>query len=186
MKPANNARYAAPMVLLHWLMAILIVTAFAVGLKIWSLPLSPLRLKLILGHKSAGIAVLLLLALRVIVRLASHVPPLPAHMSPIEQRLAHLGHLALYVLMLAVPLSGWAMSSAYGIPVVFLGVLHLPEWIASDPTLAEQLRWLHRGLNLLLALTIVGHAFFALKHHFFDHDGMLNRMRLGGSRSMEK
>ncbi|MBV8049450.1 MAG: cytochrome b [Paludibacterium sp.] len=181
MKPANNPRYAVPLVVLHWVMALLIVVAFAVGLKIWSLPLSPLRLKLILSHKSAGLTILLLLALRLLTRAATRVPPLPAHMSAGEQRLAHLGHLALYALMLAVPLSGWAMSSAYGIPVVFFGIAHLPDWVAADPALAENLKWLHRGLNLLLALTVSGHVLFALKHHFLDRDGMLHRMRLGGS-----
>ncbi|BEV72235.1 cytochrome b [Paludibacterium sp. THUN1379] len=181
MKSAINARYAKSAVLLHWLMAFLIIACFAVGLKIWSLPLSPLRLKLILSHKSTGILILSLLALRVLVRLFSKVPPLPDHMGPGEQRLAHLGHLALYLLMLAVPLSGWAMSSAFGIPVVAFGVVHLPALLPADQALGEQLQLVHRGLNLLLALTVIGHVLVALKHHFIDRDGMLNRMHLGGS-----
>lgn len=176
---SQPTRYALPAILLHWLMALLILAAFAIGLKLWGLPLSPLKFRLIAWHKWAGISVLILLAVRVAVRLACKVPPLPAHMSPREQRLAHAGHLALYLLMAAVPLAGWMMSSAYGIPVVLFGILPLPALGGMDLALAAQLKLVHQALNLLLALTVAGHVLIALKHHFVDRDGMLDRMRPG-------
>jgi cytochrome b561 len=179
----TSTRYAAPAIVLHWLMALLIVTAFAVGLKLWGLPLSPLKFKLIAWHKWIGITVLGLLVLRIVVRLACKVPPLPTHMSPGEQRIAHAGHLALYLLMAAVPLAGWAMSSAYGIPIVYFGKITLPQLLGADPQLAIKLRLLHQSLNLLLALTVTGHALVAVKHHVVDRDGLLDRMRLGGKKS---
>lgn len=179
MKPRTTTRYAAPAIALHWLIALLIVIAFAVGLKLWGLPLSPLKFKLIAWHKWLGITVLALVLVRIAVRAACTVPPLPAHMGPVEQRIAHLGHLALYLLMLAVPLSGWAMSSAYGIPVVYLGVITLPPLFPADPQLAASIKAVHQLLNLLLALGVAGHVLVALKHHFVDRDRLLDRMRWG-------
>lgn len=176
-------RYAAAAILLHWLMAALIVAAFIVGLKLWGLPLSPLKFKLIAWHKWIGISVLILLLARIAVRLACRVPPLPTHMTPAEQRIAHAGHLLLYVLMAAVPLAGWAMSSAYGIPVVYFGKITLPALLGTDLALGAQLKLLHQSLNLLLALAVIGHVLVAFKHHFIDRDGLLDRMRPGGPKN---
>jgi cytochrome b561 len=179
----TSPRYTLPAILLHWLMALLIVAAFAIGLKLWGLPLSPLKFKLIAWHKWAGITVLILLLLRIVVRATCKTPPLPAHMTRHEQRLAHAGHLLLYALMAAVPLAGWAMSSAYGIPVVYFGKLALPPLVGANPALASSLKLLHQALNALLALTVAGHVLIAFKHHFVDRDGMLERMRPGGKTS---
>lgn len=183
MKPRTSDRYAAPAITLHWLIALLIVVAFAVGLKLWGLPLSPLKFKLIAWHKWLGVTILALVLVRIAVRAVCTVPPLPAHMGPIEQRIAHLGHLALYLLMLAVPLSGWAMSSAYGIPVVYLGVIALPPLLPADPQLAATVKDVHQLLNLLLALSVAGHVLVALKHHVLDRDRLLDRMRFGRGRT---
>lgn len=171
-------RYARPLALLHWLMALLIVGTFLFGLKVGAMPLSPAKFHQIAWHKWAGITVLLLLMLRIAVRLASRVPPLPDTMSALAQKAAHVGHFALYALMLAVPLSGWAMSSAYGFPVVYFQLLPLPDLVAKDPALAETLLWVHRGCNVLLAVTVLGHVAAALKHQWLDKDGLLSRMSL--------
>lgn len=174
-------RYPAPMIVLHWLLALAILCSFVVGLKLWGMPLSPWKFKLIAWHKWLGMSILALVLLRVVVRLCSAIPALPQHMSAQEQRVAHLGHLALYGLMLAVPLSGWAMTSAYGIPVVYFGLWRIPALLATNPDLAPQLKTLHQLLNAALALSIVGHVAVALKHHFVDRDGLLTRMRFGAS-----
>jgi cytochrome b561 len=174
-----NDHYSPPALVLHWLMAILIAAAFFIGLYLHGLPLSPWKFKLISWHKWIGISVLALVVLRILVRLTGKAPPLPSHMSRLEQGAAHLGHLVLYLLMIAVPLTGWAMSSAYGIPVVFLGRFRLPDLISVDPVLAPQLMLLHAWLNWTLAALVVGHVLVALKHHFIDRDGLLDRMRPG-------
>lgn len=179
-------RYSSPAILLHWLMALLIISAFVAGVKIWGMPLSPAKFKLIAWHKWLGITILGLLVLRILVRLGTNAPALPGHMSVSAQRMAHLGHLALYLLMLLVPLSGWAMSSAYGIPVVYFGVVTVPALLAASPELAPWLKTLHQALNLLLAICVIGHVVLAFKHHFIDRDGLLNRMRFGRSSPAKK
>jgi len=176
MKPSS--RYATPVILLHWLVALLIIGVFIVGLKLWGMPLSPAKFKWMAWHKWVGLTILALVLVRLLLRMATRVPPLPEHMSLPAQKMAHLGHLALYLLMLAVPLSGWAMSSAFGIPIVYFGVLPLPELLAPDMALAPMLKTLHQGLNLALAAAVAGHILVALKHHFIDRDGLLFRMSL--------
>lgn len=171
-------RYATPSILLHWLVALLIVVGFGLGLTLSGMPLSPTKFKLIGWHKWLGISVLALLALRLAGRLLWPAPALPGTMSPLAQLAAKGGHLALYALMLAVPLTGWLMSSAYGIPVVYLGLLPLPDLIAANETLAHQLKEVHELLNWTLALAVAGHVLVAFKHHFIDRDGLLFRMSL--------
>ena len=82
----------------------------------------------------------------------------------------------LYALFFAVPLAGWAYSSAAGFPVVYFGVLPLPDWVSPNPALADTLKLLHRNLNYTLAALVVLHIAAALKHQFLDRDGLLRRM----------
>jgi cytochrome b561 len=178
MKQAN--RYHPLQIVLHSLMAVLMIATFAFGKYVHSLPLSPAKFQLISYHKWAGIAVLLLVAIRIVLRLAKGAPALPGSMSGTARLVAHAGHLLLYVLMVAIPLSGWLMSSAYGIPVVMFGLWQLPDLIAANPELAPQLGQLHGLLNTVLLLAVLGHVAAALKHHFIDKDGLLSRMSLRG------
>jgi len=82
----------------------------------------------------------------------------------------------LYILMFAIPLSGWLMSSALGFPVVLFGVLPLPDLIGKDKELGETLKGVHESLNYALLLLVVAHVGGALKHHLIDRDGTLVRM----------
>ena len=172
----NTIRYTAPARLLHWLMAALLIGLLALGFYMSDLPLSPEKLQLYSWHKWAGVTAFILLAIRLLWRATHRPPALPASMSATAQRMAHLGHLALYALMIAIPLSGWLMSSAKGFQTVYFGVLPIPDLLAKNPELGELLATLHGGLNLLLALTVLGHAAAALKHHFVDKDDVLRRM----------
>jgi cytochrome b561 len=88
-------------------------------------------------------------------------------------------HLALYLLFFAVPLSGWAYSSAAGFPIVWFGVLPLPDFVPVDKALAETLKGLHKVLTLSLAALVVAHVAAALKHQWVDRDGLLARMGVG-------
>lgn len=172
----NTIRYTAPARLLHWLMAALLIGLLALGFYMSDLPLSPEKLQLYSWHKWAGVTAFILLAIRLLWRATHRPPALPASMSATAQRMAHLGHLALYALMIAIPLSGWLMSSAKGFQTVYFGVLPIPDLLAKNPELGELLATLHGGLNLLLVLTVLGHAAAALKHHFVDRDDVLRRM----------
>ena len=81
-----------------------------------------------------------------------------------------------YVLMLAIPLSGWLMSSAKGFQTVWWGVLPLPDLVGKDKALGNQLQTLHMALNWLLMAVLLGHVGAALKHHFVNRDDVLTRM----------
>ena len=175
MKTALPARYTRTAVLLHWLLGLAIVVSFCVGLYMSDLPMSPTRLKLYNWHKWAGITILALSALRLLWRL-THRPPASLPMPAWQQRASHMAHAALYALFLAVPLAGWAYSSAAGFPVVLFGVLPLPDFVAPDRALSEVLKPVHRWLAYALAAVIVLHVAAALKHHFVDRDGLLLRM----------
>jgi cytochrome b561 len=174
--PPAPARYTPVAIGLHWLLALLIVGAFGVGVYMHELPVSLQRLKLYNWHKWAGITILALSALRLLWRLA-HRPPADPPMPAWQRRAAHLTHGALYLLFFAVPLVGWAYSSAAGFPIVWFGVLPLPDFVPADEQLAEALKPWHGRLAWLLAALVVLHVAAALKHHFIDRDGLLDRMR---------
>ena len=117
--------------------------------------------------------------LLVLVRLAwraTHRPPAAPPMPAWQQRASQMAHAALYALFFAVPLAGWAYSSAAGFPVVLFGVLPLPDFVAPDRALSEVLKPVHQWLAYALAAVIVLHVAAALKHHFVDRDGLLLRM----------
>ncbi len=167
--------YNGPAIALHWLVALLIPGAFALGLYMTGLELSPTKLKLYSYHKWLGITVLGLIALRLAWRLIGSVPPAMA--APAwRQRAAALNHGLLYILMFAVPLTGWLMSSAKGFPVVYFGVLPLPDFVGKDEALGEWLVSVHVTLNYVLAALVVLHVAAALMHHFVERDGVLARM----------
>ncbi len=168
---------------MHWLLAIALVGAFCVGLYAQGLGFSPQKLKLLNWHKWAGITILLLSLLRLLWRLTHRPPPLPgpvARAMPPWQRLAHdATHGFLYLLFFAVPLIGWAYSSAAGFPVVLFGALPLPDLLPKDKALAEAVKPWHAAAAFALAALVLLHVAAALKHHFIDRDGLLARMRLG-------
>lgn len=169
-------KYTSTAIALHWLMAIGLIGLFAFGLYMANLPLSPEKLRFYSWHKWAGVILFLLVFVRLAWRVAHHPPALPEHMGRGEQFVAHAGHGLLYLLMLAIPLSGWLMSSAKGIQTVLFGVLPIPDLLEKNKELGQLLQTLHWGLNMLLAAVVIGHVAAALKHHFLDKDDVLTRM----------
>jgi cytochrome b561 len=96
---------------------------------------------------------------------------------PAWQKLAHHGtHAALYALFFAIPLLGWAYSSAAGFPIVVFGVLPLPDWVPVSPDLAEALKPLHKWAALTLTALVGLHVAAVVKHQLIDRDGLLWRM----------
>ncbi len=162
---------------LHWLMALLIAGLLTLGLYMSDLPLSPEKLRLYAWHKWAGVTVFALVWLRLAWRLTHRPAELPASVPPLMKRLASVGHALLYVLMIAIPLSGWLMSSAKGFQTVWFGVVPIPDLIGRDRELGDALQWLHKGLNACLMLLLAGHIGAALWHHFVRQDDVLGRMR---------
>jgi len=179
-------RYSAPAIVLHWLLAVALVGIFSVGVYMVGLPLSPQRLKLYSWHKWAGITILALSLLRLLWRLTHRPPELPpsvaAAMPRWQHRIHHGTHLGLYVLFFAVPLVGWAYSSAAGFPVVLFGVLPLPDFVPADKALAELIKPWHKAGAFAMAALVLLHVAAALKHQLIDRDGLMDRMRLGRRR----
>ena len=171
-------RYTTAASLLHWLLALMIVGAFGMGLYMADLSISPTRLKLYNWHKWAGTTILALSALRLLWRL-SHRPPADPPMPAWQAKAAHATHAVFYALFFAVPLLGWAYSSAAGFPVVWFGVLPLPDFMPVDKVLAEALKPWHGWVAKALAALVLLHVAAALKHHFIDRDGLIGRMGLG-------
>jgi cytochrome b561 len=174
--PPAPPRYTATAIALHWLLAAAIVASFCVGLFMVELQTSPLKLKLYNWHKWAGVTILALSLLRLAWRLTHPPPPDLPSMPPWQQRAAHAAHWLLYGLFLAVPLAGWAYSSAAGFPVVLFGVWPLPDFVPADKALAEAIKPLHWMLAYALAALVLTHVAAALKHHAVDGDGLLARM----------
>lgn len=172
-----NLRYTGVAIALHWLMAILIVATFLLGLTMVDMPgITPAKLKYFNWHKWMGVTVLALAALRLLWRLTHKAPPLPPGM-PVWQRIAaESTHVALYALMFAVPLSGYFYSLASGYKVVYLGLYPLPVLIDPNPALKPFFKTLHYVLNIGMAAVVAGHIAAALKHHYIDRDDILKRM----------
>lgn len=169
------ARYDPVAIAAHWLLALLIGANLGLGLYMSGLPLSPLQLRLFNWHKWAGITILVLSALRLLWRL-THRPPPDVPMPRWQSRAARAVHRALYALFFIVPLAGWGYSSATGFPVVWFGVLPLPDFAPVDRAWADALKGLHQAAALSLALLVALHAAAALKHQWIDRNGLLRRM----------
>lgn len=161
---------------LHWLMALLIFAGYGLGHYMSTLGLSPQKLSMVAWHKWIGVTVFVLALLRGGWRLTHRPPPLPASISGLQRLAAEAVHGVLYLLMFAIPLSGWLMSSAHGYQTVYLGLLPLPDLLAKDEALAERLELVHTALNYLLLAGVAGHLGAALKHQFLSRDGVLSRM----------
>ncbi len=175
-----DSRYHGVSILLHWVLGVALVAIFALGAYMADLPFSPQRLKLYSWHKWAGICILILSVLRLVWRLTNRPPELPAGIEramPGWQLLAHKAtHLGLYLLFFAVPLVGWAYSSAAGFSIVLFGVLPLPDFVPVDKALADVLKEAHEfAANAMLGLVLL-HVAGALKHALIDRDGLLQRM----------
>ncbi len=173
---ARLRRYSAVAIALHWLVAVLILGSFVVGTYMVNLDLSPWKLKVYAWHKWTGVTIFLLVAVRLAWRVTHRPPELPAAIPEWQRRAAAIAHALLYLLMLAVPLSGWLMSSAGGFPVVYFGVFQLPDIVAKDKELFELMKSVHFALNKALLAVVVLHVAAAIKHHYVDRDDVLARM----------
>ncbi|MDP2132047.1 MAG: cytochrome b [Sulfuritalea sp.] len=173
---APNDRYTGVAIALHWLIALALIGSFGLGLYMHDLPLSPQKLKLYSWHKWAGVTIFLFVVGRLAWRLTHRPPALPPGIAEWQARVAAATHVLLYLLMIAIPLSGWLMSSAKGFQTVWFGVLPLPDLLAKNEELGELLQQAHMLLNFSMAGLVMVHAGAALKHHFLDRDDILARM----------
>jgi cytochrome b561 len=185
----GETRYTGVAIALHWIIGLLIIVN--VGLA-WAWPLAPDEAvrPLINNHKTIGITVLALVAMRLLWRWTHPVPPLPAHHKPWEKRAARWVHIGLYVIMFALPLSGWIMDSAYkdaaSHPNLWFGLFEWPRigWVMGlDPATKKQVHDIfgetHEISGKILYLLFFFHVGGALKHQFIDKDRELARIGIG-------
>lgn len=170
--------YTGTAIAIHWLMALLIVGAFALGWIMTDLAISPLKLRMFNWHKWVGVTVLALVIFRSVWR-ATHPPPALLPMPAWQRKVAHGLHHLLYAVMFLQPVSGWIYSNAAGYPVVYLGLLRLPNLIGKDKALADTLVEVHEALGWVLLVAICLHVAAGLKHHLVDRDDTLRRMLPG-------
>jgi cytochrome b561 len=171
-----NDHYTATAKVLHWTMALLLLGLLGLGFYMHDLPLTPTKLKLFSWHKWAGVSAFILVLARLAWRMTHRPPALPAATPRWQALAAHATHGMLYALMLAIPISGWLMSSAKGFQTVYFGVLPLPDLLEKNQELGELLQKVHMTLNFAFVGLLLAHAGAALKHHFIDRDDILTRM----------
>ena len=179
--------------LLHWTMALLILGLVGVGIYMVEVLGSDsdsllLRYELTQTHKSFGFVAFVLALLRIGWRWANPTPALP-DMSAGQKALAHGGHIALYICMIALPISGWLMASAspYNDPDAYIrvknmvfGLFELPDpYPKGDADLTKFLGQVHFYTAMALVVILMGHIAAAMKHHFVDRDAVLRRMLRG-------
>jgi cytochrome b561 len=179
-------RYGTVAASFHWIIAAFILFQLWLGLYMVSLPHSdPSAFGYVQLHKSIGLTILVLSVGRLLWRLVNRVPPLPKRMNIVLRGIAHLSHFFLYVLIIGIPLSGWAMTSAspLGLPIKYFGLFDWPKiWFLADMT-REQKRPLGHMLgdvHMYLAFSLIGllviHVCGALYHQFILRDTVLKRM----------
>jgi cytochrome b561 len=168
--------YTRTAICLHWLIALCVLGLLSVGLYMTGLKISPVKLQIYMLHKSLGLTVLALMLIRLLWRLTHAPPPLPVSL-PAWQRVASAStHALIYLLLFAMPISGWLMNSASGFPTKLFSLMPLPQLIARDPEAFVRWQTVHAYLAYSLLALVVLHVAAAFKHALIDRDGIARRM----------
>ena len=172
-------KYSLSSRILHWTMAVIILGLLGVGIYMTEFldKESENRMMIYGLHKSFGVVALILIVVRIINRFINKPPALPDTIKKEERIAAHLGHIALYVLMLLVPLSGYLMSNSYGYPVKLFG-LQLPFLVEKNFDIGPIFSNAHFYFGYGLLAVVVIHIAAVAKHKFFDKEenDVLKRM----------
>ncbi|MFA5684867.1 MAG: cytochrome b [Lysobacteraceae bacterium] len=165
--------------LLHWGIALAIIALAVIGLYMEAMPNSMAKLKVYALHKSLGLTVLALALVRLLWRLFDRRPAYPAAMPGWQRQLSGFTHGLLYVLMFAMPLSGWLYNSASNFPLRWFNLFRVPALSGPDPELKSLALLIHQAGFYLLAALVAVHVGAALYHHFVQRDATLARMLPG-------
>src|SRR6201999_4509476 len=172
----TSTRWGAIAQTLHWLVVVLIIAQVILANIAEDLPLGVKKLAMFARHKSVGITILALAVIRLAWRWANPTPDLPNTLKPYERVLANVTHAGLYILLFAMPLTGWMMTSARGFPVSWFGFFQLPDFVPKNHALYDAMKGTHDTLALALYAIVFLHVAAALKHHFLLKDDVLRRM----------
>ncbi|NUO76245.1 MAG: cytochrome b [Lysobacter sp.] len=172
----TDQRWGAVSQSLHWAIVLLIATIAIIGLTMTDMANGPSKIKIYALHKSLGLTLLTLVVLRLLWRFYAGAPKPVAGTPHWQERIASLTHWALYLLMFAMPITGWLFNSSSGYPLQYFGLFNLPKIAAVNPGLADLSESLHENGFWLLLLLVLAHAGAALYHHVFQNDDTLRRM----------
>src|SRR6202162_206113 len=181
---AHQQRFPAVSRLLHWLMAVMVLAMLFLGGGM-AASVSERYRYLVAIHRPLGLAVLVLVAIRLINRLRNPPPPLPDTIPPLQRIAAKASHVLLYALMFIMPMVGWGMLSAAPYPIVIYGSLRLPPILPHDPALHAWLRQLHTDFAYLLFAVFLVHVGAALMHGLIRRDGVFESMASWGRRRVD-
>jgi cytochrome b561 len=171
----SRTRFTVPQRLLHWLMAICILSMLFIGVGMVSTA-TPKYLTLVQIHKPLGIAILVLVLIRLTLRIVYGAPALPADLPEPIKLAANLSQYIFYALMIGMPLIGWAMLSAASYPVVLFGSVHLPSILPLSPSLHTLLWHAHYFLAFAFFAFILMHVSAILFHKLIRNDGVFETM----------
>ena len=182
---AGHPRYPLLLRLIHWLVALAVIGALVLGLTLGVLGFEgaketfglPVTNEIYKYHKSLGVLVLGLMALRLLIRLVTRKPPYDMPMPRVNRVMSSLVHTLLYVLLLAQPILGWAATAAGDFPIQFFG-WELPKYIAKDEALSVMLYDIHFAVGLVLLVLITVHVTAALFHWLAVGDTVMKRISL--------
>lgn len=161
----------------HWVMAAIIFLAIAAGVGATFLEKgSPERAQMFMIHRSLGMTALTLVAFRVIYRLIAGAPPYAVPLGRLTNLAAHAGHLALYILMIALPVTGYLLTAAAGRPVPWFGLFEWPNIAPQDKALAASASLAHYWLAWAIGAVLALHLAAVCWHRFVKRDGVLARM----------
>jgi cytochrome b561 len=175
--------YPATSKLLHWAVAICVLTTAVVAISMVRIGEGPTHDALYNFHKSLGVLILVLMILRLINRLTAGAPAPDPEIEPWQRTVSSAVHGSLYVLLLAMPIVGYIANSAFGAATPFFGLFELPPIVGKNEALATNLFTLHRWVGFLVIALAVVHISAALYHHVIRGDNVLRRMlpvALGG------
>ncbi len=180
-KTQKVKRYNSIAIILHWLMAVGFFMMFFSGITMSYFEVEKsLQFNLYQWHKSGGIILLIAFCLRLLVKIITITPPLPEKFNKLEIIAAKLGHYSLYLLMFAMPITGWLIvsSSVYGLPTIVFGWFewpHIPN-MEGNKEVHEAAELAHFIIAILFGLTIIIHILAVIKHYIKDDVNLLKRM----------
>lgn len=169
--------YARPARIFHWVIAVLVLMMIPAGLIMIQQGLPrPLQDTLFIFHKNTGLLVFVLMLARLIYRLRHPAPPLPADIAPWQRRAAELTHLALYILLFALPISGYLRVRFDRFPIESLDALGVPPMVPKNEALAGLFQSVHQTCAFLLIALLALHIAAALQHALIRRDGVWARI----------
>ena len=172
----SESSWGAPAKFLHWLLAALIFIQFALGWLAAGWRLSPIKLNLFVWHKSTGVLILVLVLARLSWRLVNRAPAPPSDTPAWERGAARASHGLLYATMVGVPLAGWIIQSAAGVPFRIFWRIPLPAICSPDQYLEKFAGVIHFWMGIVFSALLILHIGAALRHHFVKRNTILTRM----------